>query len=177
MRQLFTAALSGLAVLFVSTGFAAASNVEVKGPHICCKQCVDVVGKILAKVDGVTEAKADAKTKTVTFTAKDAAAAKAGFKALLDGGFFGTATEDGKEIKIDLPAVAKGEKADAIVVKDVHVCCGLCQKAIKGVFTESKVTFDGSGAQRTVRIEGGNLERSAVIAALRKAGFNGTLEK
>ena len=70
----------------------------VKGPHICCKQCINVAKKILSKVDGVSDVDPDQKTKTVTFKAKDEAGAKAGYKALLDGGFFGTATYDGKDV-------------------------------------------------------------------------------
>src|SRR5260370_20134797 len=84
MRYVFGGLFAGLAAVALSAGPLAASDVEVKGAHICCPQCVKIVGKILAKVDGVSEVKADATTKTVTFAAKDAAAAKAGFKALVD---------------------------------------------------------------------------------------------
>lgn len=177
MRQLVSLSLGGLALLLLSAGNAFASNVEVKGAHICCAQCVKVVAKILSGVDGVSDVKSDVKTKTVTFTAKNAAAAKAGFKALTDGGFFGTATEDGKALKADVAPVTKSEKVNSITVKNVHVCCGLCQKAVKATFPDAKVGFEGDGAQRTVTIEGTGLERSAVIDALRKAGFNGTIEK
>jgi len=156
---------------------AFASDVEVKGPHICCPQCVTAVENILAKVDGVSNVKASAKTKTVNFTAKNEAAAKAGFKALLDGGFFGSAKDDGKELKIEVAQVNKGDKVEAVTVKDVHVCCGACQKAIKGIFKDSKVTFEGSGAMRTVRIEGGDLYVGTVVEALRKGGFSGKLDK
>ena len=176
MRQMFSIAIAGLAVAFLAAGQASADTIEVKGPHICCQQCVNVVGKILAGVDGVTNAKADAKTKTVTFTAKDAAAAKAGINALVKGGFSGTATSDGKAIKVDLPAVAKGEKVATVTVKDVHVCCGACQKAINNVFKDSKVKYEGTGAQRTVIVTGSELYRGTVLEALRKAGFNGTVE-
>jgi copper chaperone CopZ len=169
-------ALAGLTAIALTSSLATASDVEVKGPHICCKTCVNVVGKILGKVDGVSDVSADAATKTVKFKAKDAAAAKAGFKALIDGGFFGSATDDGKEIKVDLPENKKGEKVDAISVKDVHVCCGMCVNAVKKAFDGSKVTFEGAGPQKTVRIEGGTIERSAVIETLRKAGFNGKIE-
>ena len=89
MRQVFMAMFAGLAVTVLSAAQALAGTVEVKGPHICCMQCVNVVGTILGKVDGVTDVKADVTTKTVTFTAKDDTAAKAGVKALIDGGFFG----------------------------------------------------------------------------------------
>jgi copper chaperone CopZ len=176
MRQVAKVLFGGFAAILLSAGLAMASGVEVKGPHICCKQCVSVVGKILEKVDGVSDVSADAKTKTVKFTAKDSAAAKAGFKALVNGGFFGVATEDGKEIKLDIASAKKGEKVESITVKDVHVCCGQCQKAVNKTFEGSKVTYTGTGAQRTVRIEGAGLEASAVLEALRKAGFNGKIE-
>jgi len=177
MRSLFSVVLAGIAVAFLNVAVANADSIEVKGPHICCPQCVTAVNKILAKVDGVSDVKADQKTKTVTFTAKDAAAGKAGIQALITGGFSGKATSDGKAVDVNLPAVAKGDKVDSVTVKDVHVCCGACQKAINAVFKGSTVKYEGTGAQRTVTITGSELYRGAVIDALRKAGFNGTVEK
>jgi copper chaperone CopZ len=177
MRYLFSVLFAGLAAALLSAGQAAASDVEVKGPHICCKQCVKVVDNILGKVDGVSDVSADIQTKTVKFTATNEKAAKAGFKALIDGGFFGSASNDGKELKIEVAAAKKGKKVDVVVVKDVHVCCGLCQKAIKGLFKDDNVTFEEKGPQRTVRIEGTELYRGTVLEALRKAGFNGKFDK
>ena len=177
MRNLFTVLFAGLAIVALSAGRAAADSVEVKGPHICCKQCVTVVGKILEKVDGVSDVSADAKTKTVKFTAKNAAAAKAGFKALIDGGFSGKATSDGKELESGLLPLKSGDKADKVVVKDVHVCCGACQNAINAMFKSAKVAYSGKGPQRTVTIEGTALDRGEIINALRSGGFNGSLEK
>jgi periplasmic mercuric ion binding protein len=175
MRFLFSVLLAGLTATLMSAGFAAASDVEVKGPHICCGSCVKAVGKLLANVDGVTGVKADIETKTVSFTASSSSAAKAGIKALVDGGFYGKATEDGKEIKIEAPG-ATG-KADSVTVKNVHGCCGMCHKAIKGLFSNAKVTIQGEGPQRTVLIEGTNIDRGGVLEALRKKGFNGSIEK
>jgi copper chaperone CopZ len=176
MRHLFTLLVAGLTVVVMSAAQAAADSVVVKGPHICCGNCVTAAQKLLANIDGVSDAKADVKSKTVSFTAKDAAATKAGIDALVKGGFSGTATSDGKAVTVVLPEVKKGDKVDAVVVKDVHVCCGLCQKAINKLFADSKVKYEGSGAQRTVRIEGGELYRGTVLETLRKAGFNGTPE-
>ena len=175
MRSVFGVFLAGLAVVALSAAQAVAGSVEVKGPHICCKQCVKIVGGILGNVEGVTDASCDIKTRTVTFKAKDAAAAKAGFKALVDGGFFGTATDDGKEIKLDAAGASK-DKADAISVKSVHVCCGQCQTAIKNVFKDATVTFEEKGPQRTVVVTGGSYSPNAVLEALRKAGFNGAIK-
>ena len=133
MRKVFAVICMGLAVAVLSAGQAMADKVEIKGPHICCGQCVKAVGTLLGAVDGVTDVKADIKTKMVTFTAKDEKAAKAGVKALVDGGLFGSATSDGKTLKVDAPA-GTGDKADAVVVKDVHVCCGQCEKGVKATF-------------------------------------------
>jgi len=169
--------LAGLAVTLLAAGPVAAEKVEVKGPHICCKQCVKVVGGILKNVDGVSDAKCDIQAKTITFTAKDKATAKSALKALVDGGFFGAATCDDNEVKLEVATIKTGDKADKVTVQKVHVCCGQCQKAIKGVFKDAKVTFAEEGPQRTVIIEGTGLDRGEVIEALRKAGFNGTVEK
>jgi copper chaperone CopZ len=177
MRKILGAIVMGLASAVLTAAEADTGTVEVKGPHVCCGQCVKVVTGILKKVDGVSDIKADQKNKVVTFTAKSDSAAKAGFKALVDGGFFGNATEGGKEIKLDLPATKKGDKADVVTVKDVHVCCGACQKAITKIFNDSKVTFEGPSPQRTVRIEGKGLDRADVMETLHKAGFNGSVEK
>lgn len=176
MRQVFAVVIAALALVALTAGQSIADTVEVKGPHICCKQCVTAVGKILEGVAGVSDGKCDIKAKTVTFTAKDEAAAKAGVDALIKGGFSGSATRDGKEMKVALAPVEKGAKVETVTVKDVHVCCGQCQKAINAVFKDSKVKYDGSGAQRTVIISGGELYRGSVMEALRKAGFNGTPE-
>jgi copper chaperone CopZ len=176
VRSLFGMLVVCLVGMSLCASDAAAGKVEVKGPHICCKQCVKIVGGILSKVEGVSDAACSIQDKTVTFSAKDAAAAKAGVKALLDGGFFGTATEDGKELKVDAGSAAKG-KADVVVVKAVHVCCGQCKTAVNKVFKDAKVSYEGTGKQLDVRIEGSGLDREQVLDALRKAGFNGKVEK
>src|SRR5437764_14746314 len=111
MRSMFSLVLAGLAAV-VLTGAVAASDVEVKGPHICCGQCVKVAKGILAKVEGVTDADADAKAKTVTFKAADEKAAKAGVKALFEAGFYGSATNDGKELKVAVAGTKKGGKLE-----------------------------------------------------------------
>ncbi|HXG08750.1 MAG TPA: heavy metal-associated domain-containing protein [Gemmataceae bacterium] len=175
MRQLFVAvaAIAGLGLL---TGLTQAGKVEVKGAHLCCNQCVKIVGATLAKVDGVSEAKCDRDTRTVTFTAKDSKAATAGVKALFDAGFFGTATEDGKPIKLEEATPRKGERANEVTVKAVHVCCKQCQNAIDALFKDGKVSYEGKGPQRDVKVSGTGLDKAEVLETLRKAGFNGKVD-
>jgi copper chaperone CopZ len=177
MRHFFAVIVVALAGSALLAAQGAGGKVEVKGPHICCKQCINVVNKILGKVDGVSEVHPDNKTRSVTFTAKDESAAKAGLQALIAGGFFGKATLAGKEFAVAVATPAPGAKAEVVTVKDVHVCCGACQNAINKLFTGAKVSYEGKGPQKSVRIAGPDLDTGVVIEALRKAGFNGSAEK
>ena len=115
----------------------------------------------------------------MTFTAKDEKVAAAGVSVLFDGGLFGSATSDGKELKVEVLAAKKGDKADVVVVKDVHVCCGQCQNGIKATFKDAKITFtDPSGLRATDRHHHGPRPRTGRRAELPgKAGFNGSLDK
>jgi len=178
MRSFFVAALAATTFFGLSFGQARADKVELKGTHLCCGMCKKAVGEILGKVDGVSDAACDSDKKTVTFTAKDEKVATKALKALADGGFFGTATKDDKEFKIDVPEVKKGTKADSVTIKDVHVCCGMCKAAVaKALGKDVKISYDGDGAQKTLKVEGKDLDAAEIIAELRKAGYNGSVAK
>ena len=71
----------------------------------------------------------------------------------------------------------KGTKADSVTVKDVHVCCMQCKKAIEGLFKDAKVSYEGPGAVKAVTIAGKDVDKGDVIETLRKAGFNGSVAK
>lgn len=166
--RLFLAAAAMLALV----GLAQAGKVEVKNVHLCCGNCTYAVTNTLKKIDGVGDIKPDQKGRAVTFTAKDDKVAETAVKALVDAGFFGAATHDGKVVKVELPAV-KSEKADEVVVKDVHVCCKACMTAISGLFKGSTVTYAGTGSQREVKVSGKGLDKADVVKTLRDAGFSG----
>lgn len=168
--------LCGTVCLLLAAGQSQAGKVEVKNVHLCCGQCVTGVAKALKTVDGVADAKCDQKTKTVTFSTKDDKTTAAAIKALVEAGYFGAATDDGKEVKVEAPAPKAGEKADEVTIKGVHVCCGACQKAISALFTDAKVSYTGTGAQRDVKVTGKALEKAAVLQTLQKAGFTGKVE-
>jgi periplasmic mercuric ion binding protein len=175
MRQLLLAAV---VVVVVTVGAAQARADEkavIAGPHICCGNCVKAVGAILAKVDGISAVKCSAKEKTVTFMAKDNAATQKALEAMVAGGFAGTA-KFGDATLTQATSKLEG-KANEVVVKGVHACCGQCHKAIKGLFPDAKVTFAGTGPQRDVTIVGTDLSLAAVQQALNDKGFSGKVEK
>jgi periplasmic mercuric ion binding protein len=157
-------------------GFAAltqAGEVTVKGAHLCCGQCVKIVGDTLKDVDGVSGAKADRTAKTVTFTATDDKAAEAGVKALAEEGFFGKATHGTKEIKFPESGAKKGEKADTLTLSQIHLCCGQCgnavTKSLKAVNGVEKVEVDRDAGTATVTGKG--IEQTAAVKALNDDGF------
>jgi len=171
MRQLFVVTVLSLAVGAARAEVPDGKTAEVKGPHICCQNCENAVGTILAKVDGISEVKCDRKGKTVTFTAKDAKAADAAYDALYAGGFAGSLTFDGKTTGRKVKS--GDDKTNELKFDKVHACCGQCIKALTGLFPDAKVTVTGKGAQRLVTISGKDLSPSAALQALNDAGFNG----
>jgi copper chaperone CopZ len=173
MRQLLVVAILVLAVGTLRGEPAGGKAAEVKGPHICCGQCEKAVAAILAKVNGVSDAKCDRKAKTVTFTAKDREAADDAWQALYDGGFAGTLTFDGTTVA--KKAAKPATKVNEVKIEKVHACCGMCHDAIKALFKDSTVTITGKGYQRTITIEGKDLDPSAVLNTLNETGFNGKI--
>lgn len=167
--------------LFVglSMSVAQAGEVTVKGVHLCCGQCVKAVGSALGEVDGISGAACDRDAKTVSFQAAGADAAKAGVKALAKAGFHGKAAHGDKKIAFPKSGAKKGEKADSVTVTGVHLCCGQCvkgvAKALEGVDGKSGAKCDREA--RTVTVTGSGIEVLAIVKALNKAGFHGTVKK
>ena len=133
MRRVLAVVVATLAMGALTASQSVADSVEVKGPHICCKQCVNVVGKILGGVEGVSDAKCDIKSKTVSFTAKDEAAAKAGVKH--SSRQLQRQRHARRQRTQDSPGRGgEGRQLDKVTIKGVHVCCGMCETAINNVF-------------------------------------------
>lgn len=179
------AALAGLMVGFMLTSAQAgeAGKVSVKGVHICCGMCVKAIGGVLGKVDGVSDAKCDKDSRTVTFNSTDEKSAKAGLRAILNAGFFGRAKLDGKNLTAYSGKNKKknknknknaGKKSNEITLYRVHLCCGGCVKivgaALKGIDGVADVKCDREA--KTVKLTGEDISNRAVTQALRKAGFN-----
>src|SRR5450755_1209099 len=120
-QRVLTAAVV-IAVAVMGAGTANAGKVEIKGAHVCCPNCVNAITGVLKKVDGVSDAAAEKKG-AITFTTKDDKTTTTALTALSDAGFLGAATDDGKEVKIDLAAVKGGDKLESVTVTNTHICC------------------------------------------------------
>ena len=65
-----------------------------------------------------------------------------------------------------------GDKADEVTVT-THICCPNCKAAITKLFPDDKVAFPDKGV---ATISGKDLDKAAVLDALRKGGFNATIK-
>jgi len=175
MRQLFVVGMVLAMIGFVRGGSDDPVKCKADGLHLCCATCDSTVKSILGKVDGISAVKVDRKAADkVTFEAATDRAANDALTALVNGGFCCEVTAGAKHIMA--PKVMVNLKADSITVKDVHVCCNACTKALKAMFKDDAVTVAGSGTQKDVTIAGKNLDGQTVLDTMRKSGFTGTIQ-
>jgi copper chaperone CopZ len=168
-----------IAVLMISSTLAQAGECKVEGVHICCRACVVAIGEALTDVEGVSDGAADADAGTVTFQATDAEAANRGLAALGEAGFFGSASHGDDEVAFPASGAEEDEKADSVVISNLHNCCPGCKNAIDAALETvdgvSGNTWDGDAKLLTVT--GSDFELTAVIAALNESGFGGTIKR
>ncbi len=178
LRSTRVFAIAGLAIA-LAAGTAQAGDVAVKGVHLCCGACVAGANKALKDIDGVTKTAADRNGRLVTFKAKDAKAAAAGIAALAKGGFFGTASHDGKLIKFPDSGAKKGTLSDTVAIGGVHLCCGACvtgaQKALENLKNVKSIDIDRK--LRTITLHGAKIDELAVVSALNRGGFYASILK
>jgi periplasmic mercuric ion binding protein len=172
-NTLLTLVATGLLVSAQKT-----TEVSVKGVHLCCESCSDGADSALEGIKGVSQAANDRKAKTITFQAESKEAALEGLKSLAKEGFYGTATYGKEELKWPESGAKKGAKVPTVVIESVHLCCGACVTGVK----EALAKLEGSPdievdrkAQR-ITVKGKDLDEVAVISALNKAGFFGTVK-
>jgi hypothetical protein len=142
--------------------------------HLSSKSCEKTLQDLLAKVKGVSGIAVDRPAKSVSFTAKTGKVADEAVEALLNGGFYGKLTLG--KAQVDVTSEAMGFQADRIVVRNVHACCEDCDKAIKVLFKDAKVTLQGNGPQKDVTIEGKQLDADQVLRTLHTAGLHGVID-
>jgi hypothetical protein len=175
MRQLFVVTVVILTITAVRAETPGGKQAVITGPHICCGKCEKNVAAILAKVEGISDVVCDRSVKppTVTFTAKDQAAAHQALDAMYQGGFSGSLKVGDTVATPAAPQLPKG-KVNSVTFTKVHVCCGQCVTGVKKLFKDAEVTFEGKDAQKDVTITGTDLDPNMVLQRLREGGFNGT---
>lgn len=171
-------ALPVLIVFVWGTLPAHSGQVEVRGVHLCCGACVKGVEKALSGIEGVSNVASDRETKTVTFTAADDKAAKAGIEALAKAGFHGKARHGDDDLAFPASGAKEGSKASKISLSHVHLCCAACVRAVDEVVRKvdgvTNVTADRQAG--TVEVTGENVSVEAVVKALNDAGFHATVQ-
>ncbi len=168
-------ALAFAASFSLALAAQAETKVTMKGVHLCCAQCVKIVGTAVGKVEGA-KAKCDQKAGTITVTATDDETAQKALDALAAEGFHGTTDNEKLKLKDDSGAVK--DKVKKITVVGVHNCCGMCCKAIKAVVTkvEGVTDTDVKPKAKSFTVEGEFLPAD-LVKALNEAGFHPKLEK
>lgn len=156
------------ALVFVAA-VRAEVQVELKGVHLCCGQCVSIVGGILKK-EGA-KGKCDQKAKTVTITAEDAATAQKAVDAVIAAGFFGET--DSKDVKVKNDSGVEAGKVKALKLTGAHNCCGACCKAIKETVKKvDGVTSDTATPKgKTFEVKG-DFDAQELVKALNAAGLS-----
>jgi copper chaperone CopZ len=174
LSRLMALATLGVALVLTGAGWAE-TKLEVKGTHLCCKQCVTAVGEIIKKVDGVS-AMCDQKAGTITITAKDNEAAQKALDALAAGGFHGDTGNKDLKFKDD-SGVAAG-KVKTLTLTGVHNCCGNCDKAIKATVGKvAGVTGNTSKARSDTFDVTGEFDAAELVKALNAAGYHVKVKK
>jgi len=102
---------------------------------------------------------------------------KKGIDAIATAGYYGISDHDLVKFD-DLKAAGEERPGDSITVSGVHLCCGRCVTAIDDVVAaiEGAASHDAKTNAPSFTIKGENLKPSAVLAALRAEGFNGTVK-
>jgi copper chaperone CopZ len=143
------------------------TEVTVKGVHLCCQSCSDGADSALEGIKGISKPGTDRNTKLITFQAESKDAALEGIKSLAKEGFYGTATFGKEELKWPDSGAKKGNKVPTVVIEGVHLCCGSCVTGAK----EALAKLEGAS-----EIDVDRNAEVAVIAALNKGGFFGTVK-
>jgi copper chaperone CopZ len=142
--------------------------------HNCCKGCTNGIVKAAADLKDVT---VTAEGKTVTIVAKSKVNAKKAVEAIMAAGYYGTSDTEEKAIASSSSS-APAKKLTEATVSDVHLCCGKCATAmtdaLKAVPGITANTVASKATSFTVK---GEFTEAELVAAMNKAGFNGTVGK
>ncbi|MCB1087325.1 MAG: hypothetical protein KDM63_09790 [Verrucomicrobiae bacterium] len=153
---------------------AGETTVTLAGAHLCCGGCRSGVESAVSGIEGLS---LDIQNKNIILKGSSGELVKKGIDAIASAGYFGIS--DNEAVKADEFKADDDEKTkDSLTVSGVHLCCGSCVKAIDDVITaiEGAESHDAKKDGSSFTIKGKDLKPSAVLAALRDEGFNGTVK-
>lgn len=146
-------------------------TVTLSDAHVCCHSCVVGATAAVASLKDV-KADADIDKKTIVVTAPDQATAQKAVNLLTGAGFFGKSSD--AAIKVDASTGAKDEKVSSLEVKNLHLCCGSCVKAVNAVLaTVPGVKANDAKTKAASFTITGDFKPTDVFAAFQKAGLTG----
>ncbi|HZZ56949.1 MAG TPA: heavy-metal-associated domain-containing protein [Opitutaceae bacterium] len=166
--------IASFALLAAATIARADYQVTLSNVHLCCKGCIRDAKETADSVPGASiDANKDART--ISITASNRATAQKAVDALVDAGFFGTASDPA--IHVTAPS-GDDKTVTNLTVSGVHLCCKGCvsdlNKAVgkvKGV-TGTTAEKDADSFQIS-----GTFNEQEVIKALHAAGFAAQIDK
>lgn len=172
MKKLFASLVAVSALVWSAQ--AADVTAKISDVHLCCQSCVKGVQKAVATVPGATAA-VDQDAETVTLTGPDADTVQKAADALTAAGYFGKSDND--SVKINSSTGAKNAKVQTLTVKNVHLCCGKCVKAVNEALSGVPGVTGNTAAKGAKSFDvTGDFNDKDVFDALQKIGLTGTEE-
>jgi copper chaperone CopZ len=156
------------------------TRMEVEDIWLICPECEKTVRDVLAKIDGLKSIQCDLDSRKVRFEARNTETAEVACQALHAAGFGGVFHY--KDIASNTAGLIaarpqmRGKPKEVVTIKGVHVCCQDCEDAIRGLFKDAVVTFDGKGPQKDLLVTGKALTTAEVWDTLVREGLWGTFE-
>ncbi|MCB1062142.1 MAG: hypothetical protein KDN20_04375 [Verrucomicrobiae bacterium] len=148
------------------------TEVTLAGAHLCCGGCKTGVEDAVA---GIKDLEVSMSGSNITVKGKSGNDVQKALDAIAAAGYYGNS--DNETVKI-ADGKASDEETDSVKVSNVHLCCGKCVSAVDDV-VKAITGASGHDAEKgsdSFTIKGEKIKPSAVLAALRAEGLNGTVK-
>ena len=147
------------------------TEVTLSGVHLCCGGCKKGVE---SAIEGISDLEVDMSGDSISLKGKSGRDVQKAIDAIAAAGYYGESDNESVAIAA---AKASDDESDSVTVSGVHLCCGKCVGAIDDVVKAlGAEKHDAEKNASSFTITGKGLKPSAVLAALRKEGMNGTVK-
>ncbi|MCP5550984.1 MAG: hypothetical protein H7A53_08840 [Akkermansiaceae bacterium] len=146
------------------------TTVTLSGAHLCCGSCKKGVESAVGGLEDITVSMT---SDSITVAGKSGDKVQEALDAIAKAGYYG---KSDNETVLIADAKSSDEEKDSVTVTGVHLCCGKCVKAIANVVSAvgaDKHTAEKGSSEFQIT---GKVKPSAVLAALRAEGLNGTVK-